>query len=405
MKILVLGGAGAMAGFSIEKLLADDFFEEIIVADYDEAAAKGKVESLNNKVLSAVGVDVHDKEALVELMNSVDVVANCTGPYYLLLEPVMDAFFDSDCKKYVDFCDDIEAMEVVMTDENQQLAKDQGQTIIIGLGGSPGVLPVEIMYGASLMDKVETVQLNMLLDELEEGGVAVWDHMIENFQGQIAVYENGELIEREGFSDVIEYTFPEEIFGDVGTVKLYDLGHPEPLTIPQVLPDIENVYVKCAFYPPAGMDYVVEMNNQGFLSSEKVEVDGVEVSPRGVFLKMLENTVMNPDYPGGFQPEGREPEEYGTGTVIDIIGTKDGKEAHYRSAFQTDMGTVTGYPLAVGAILLGKDEINEPGIMIPEEAIKNRKEFVDDVFNSIKDLGHPCKKIADMTYGLQDIRS
>lgn len=400
MKLLLLGGAGAMAGFAIEKLLADDFFDEIIVADYDEDAAKAKVKSLNNDVLTAVGIDVHDKESLLKLMNAADVVANCTGPYYLLLEPVMDAFFESNCKKYVDFCDDIEAMEVVMTEKNEQRAKEQGQTIIIGLGGSPGLLPVEIMYGASLMDKADTVQLNMLMDELEEGGAAVWDHMFENFQGKIAVYEDGKLIERDGFEDVIEYDFPEDIFGDVGKVKLYDLGHPEPLTIPQALPEIDNVYVKCAFYPTEGMDFVVEMDRQGFLGTDKVEVDGVEVSPRSVFLKMMENTVMNPEYPGGFQPDGREPEDFGTGTVIDIFGTKDGEPAHFRSAFQANMGSLTGYPLAVGAILLGKGEIDEPGIIIPEFAIKDQKAFVDDVFNSIKELGHPMKKMAEIKYGL-----
>lgn len=405
MKLLLLGGAGAMAGFALEKLLADDFFDEIVVADYDEKAAEAKVENLGNDVLTSTGVDVHDKETLVALMNDADVVANCTGPYYLLLESVMDAFFESDCKKYVDFCDDIEAMDVVMTDENDQRAKDLGKTIIIGLGGSPGLIPVEIMYGASLMDETETVQLSMLMDELEEGGAAVWDHMLENFQGKIAVYEDGKLIEREGFEDVLEFTFPEDIFGNVGTHKLYDLGHPEPLTIPLAIPEIKNVYVKCAFYPAAGMDYVVEMNRQGFLSTDKVEVDGSEVSPRSVFLKMMENTVMNPEYPGGFQPEGREREEYGTGSVIDVYGTKDGEKVHFRSAYQADMGPATGYPLAVGSILLGKDEITETGIMIPEFAIKNRKEFVDEVFNSIKKLGRPVKKMSQVTYGIQDIKS
>lgn len=54
---------------------------------------------------------------------------------------------------------------------------------------------------------------------------------------------------------------------------------------------------------------------------------------------------------------------------------------------------------------LGKDEITETGIMIPEFAIKNRKEFVDEVFNSIKKLGRPVKKMSQVTYGIQDIKS
>lgn len=34
MKLLLLGGAGAMAGFALEKLLADDFFDEIVGISY-----------------------------------------------------------------------------------------------------------------------------------------------------------------------------------------------------------------------------------------------------------------------------------------------------------------------------------------------------------------------------------
>lgn len=400
MKLLILGGAGTMASFVLEKLLADDYFKEIIVADYNETAAKETVEKLNNEKLTATGVDVHDKDTLLKLINSADVVANCTGPYYLLLEPVMEAFLDSECKNYVDFCDDIEAIEAVMTPENEEKVKEQNQRIIIGLGGSPGVIPVEIMYGASLMDHVESVQLSMLMDELEEGGPAVWDHMFENFYGDITTYEDGELRVVEGLSEVVEYTFPEKIFGDIGAVKLYDLGHPEVFTVPKALPDVENIKIKCSFYPSNGMDYVIEMGRQGFLDTEKVEIDGVEVSPRSVFLKMMENTVMNPNYPGGFQPEGREPEEYGTGTVIDVHGTKDNQKAHYQSAFQTDMGTVTGYPLAVGAKLLAEGMIEPVGMMIPEEAIVDQKPFVDEVFQSIEKLGHPMKKHAEVTYEL-----
>ncbi|MDO5689168.1 MAG: saccharopine dehydrogenase C-terminal domain-containing protein [Tissierellia bacterium] len=400
MKLLLLGGAGTMAGFALEKMLADGFFDEIIVADYNEAAAKEVVAKSKSDKLTARAADVHNKELLIDLMNQVDVVANCTGPYYLLLKPVMDAFFESNCKNYVDFCDDFEAIEALMTDENQELAKRQGQTLIIGLGGSPGLIPVEIMYGASLLDKTDTVQLSMLMDEKEEGGPAVWDHMFENFYGELNTFENGELVTVQGLSEVIEFPFPEEVFGDIGTVKLYDLGHPEVFTIPKAIPEVQNVKIKCAFYPRESMEYVINMAEQGFLDTEKVNVDGVEVSPRGVFLKMLEGTLMNPDYPGGFQPYARDPEDRGTGTVIDIIGEKDGKKAHFVSAFTADMGTLTGYPLALGAVLLSKGEIPEKGILIPEDAIVKRKEFVDEVFNSIKELGHPVKKIARVTYDL-----
>lgn len=376
----------------------------MIVADYNGEAAEAVIAANkgNDVQLTAVQADVHEKEHLIELMNEADVVRNCTGPYYLLLEPVMDAFFESDCKKYVDLCDDIEAIEKIQTEENIQKAKELDKTIIIGLGGSPGVIPVEIMYGASLMDEVEDVQLSMLLDELEEGGTAVWDHMFENFAGQVSTYEDGEVKVVDGLSDVIEYTFPEEVFGNIGTVKLYDLGHPEVFTLPQALSNIQNIKIKCAYYPPASMDFIVGLERVGLLDASEIDVDGKQVTPRKLLLETMKDTVMNPEFEGGFVKEVREPEDFGTGTVIDVYGTKDGEKVHFQSAFQTDMGTVTGYPMAVGAKMLVENKITETGIMIPENAIPEaeRKGFVDEVYESIEEAGHPCQKIAHVTYGL-----
>lgn len=404
MKLLLIGGAGTMAKFVLEKVLTDGAFDEVIIADYNgEAAEKVVAENTNSNVqLTASQVDVHEKEKLIELMNKADVVGNCAGPYYLLLEPVMDAFFESECKNYVDLCDDISAIEVIQTEENIQKAKDLDKTIIIGLGGSPGVIPVEIMYGASLMDEVEDVQLSMLLDELEEGGTAVWDHMFENFAGQVSTFENGEVKVVDGLSDVTEYSFPEQVFGNIGTVKLYDLGHPEVFTIPQALPNIQNIKIKCAYYPPASMDFIVGLERVGLLDAKEIDINGQKIAPRTLLLETMKDTVMNPEFEGGFVKEVRDPEDYGTGTVIDVYGTKDGNKVHFQSAFQTDMGTVTGYPMAVGAKMLVENKITETGIMIPETAIPEaeRKEFVDEVYQSIKEAGHPCQKIAHVTFGL-----
>lgn len=404
MKLLLLGGAGAMAYYVLEKALNDGAFEEIVVADYNEEAAKKVVEENKNEnvKLTAVKADVHEKDSLVKLMNEADVVGNCTGPYYLLLEPVMDAFFESDCKNYVDLCDDIEAIEKIQTEENIQKAKDLDKKIIIGLGGSPGVLPVEIMYASSLMDHTETIQLSMLLDELEEGGVAVWDHMFENFAGTVATYEDGKVVDKKGLSEVIEYDFPKEIFGNIGKVKLYDLGHPEVFTVPQALKDVKNIKIKCAYYPPESMDFIVGLERIGMLDSEEVEVEGKKVSPRKVLLETMKDTVMSDDFEGGFSREVREPEDYGTGTTIDVYGTKDGNKVHFQSAFQTEMGTVTGYPMAIGARYLVEGKIEDTGVMIPELAIPEglRKDFVDEVFNSIEENGHLCRKVSSVKYDL-----
>ena len=67
------------------------------------------------------------------------------------------------------------------------------------------------------------------------------------------------------------------------------------------------------------------------------------------------------------------------------------------------MGPVTGYPLAVGAKMLAKGEIEPVGIMIPEQAITKQGEFVEEVFTSIDKAGHPIRRKAEVKYSIGTI--
>lgn len=404
MKLLAIGGAGFMTQSALEKIVADDFFDEVIIADYNLEGAQAVVKNIGNDKYRAEQVDVMDKERTLELMNQVDVVMNGAGPFYRLLEPIIDAFLESSCKNYVDICDDISAIEDVMTDENKAKAKENGQSIILGLGGSPGIIPVEIMYAATMMDDVHEAGLYMIMDELVEGGTAVWDHMYENFNGQVTIYEDGKLQEVEGLSRVEEYTFPDEIFPGVGTTEVYDLGHPEVFTLPEGLPNIKDIKIKCTIYPTPVMELLKNFNTQGLLDSKAIEVDGEEVVPRNVLLKLIEKTQLNPEYEGGLHPSHRGPQEVVTGSIIEVHGTKDGKPVMYQSGFSTPMGVITGYPMAVGARMMAEGDIKETGIMIPEIAITNPEKLVNDVFDSIEDSPHFLKRFAKIETRLSDVQ-
>ena len=404
MKLLAIGGAGNMTKAALEKIVADDYFDEVIIADYNLEGAKEVVASINNPKYRAEFVDVNDKELTKSLINEVDVVMNGAGPFYILLEPVIEAFLETDCKYYVDICDDISAMEDVMTDENKKKAEENGQQIILGLGGSPGIIPVEIMYAATMMDDVEEAGLYMIMDELVEGGPAVWDHMYENFNGTVIIYEDGKLQEVEGLSRVEMYDYPEEIFPGVGETEVYDLGHPEVYTLPEGLPNIKNIKIKCTIFPTPVMELITIWNEHGFLSSETIEVDGQEVVPRNVLLKLSEQTQLNPDYKAGFHPSYRGPQEVVTGSIIEVHGTKDGERVMYQSGFSTPMGVITGYPMAVGAKMLAEGEIEKTGIMIPEIAISNPEKLVNEVFDSIEASPHFLKRFAKVENTMSDVQ-
>ncbi|NMA05188.1 MAG: hypothetical protein GX931_02320 [Acholeplasmataceae bacterium] len=404
MKLLAIGGAGNMTRAALEKIVMDDYFSEVIIADYNLEGAKKVVKSIGKKNYRAEFIDVTDKELTRSLMDEADVVMNGAGPFYKLLEPTIDAFLESKCKYYVDICDDISAMDDVMTEENKKKAIENGQTIIIGLGGSPGIIPLEVMYAATLMDEVTDANFYMIMDELVEGGTAVWDHMYENFNGKVTIFEDGKLSEVEGLSRVEMYTFPEEVFPGAGTTEVYDLGHPEVFTLPQGLPNIKNIKIKCTIFPTPVMKLITIFNEHGFLNTAPIEVDGVKVNPRNVLLKLSESTQLNPNYKGGFHPSHRGPQEVVSGPVIEAHGFKDGKPCMYKSGFTTPMGPITGYPMAVGAKMLAKGEIKKVGMMIPEVAITDPGKLVNEVYDSIEASPHFLKRFAKIEYNLSSVQ-
>lgn len=286
-----------------------------------------------------------------------------------------------------------------MTSDRQRQALEQGMRIILGLGGSPGLIPIEMMYGSSLMDRADTIRLNMLMDELNEGGPAVWDHMLENFAGTVTVWKDGQLQQEKGLQEVEEYDFDEEVFPGVGRLRLFTLNHPEVYTLPKVLPDLKEVVVKTSYYPPKVQDMIVDLDRLGMIKAEPLQVAEDKVSPRAVLIEaMMENIFNNPEVTGGWDPSYRDSMNLISGAAMEVHGVKDGKPVMYKSSWSSTMGPVTGYPLAVGAAMLVRNEIESTGIMIPEEAINKTEEFVNEVFSSVKNAGHLLRRKAQVIY-------
>ncbi|NLM06698.1 MAG: hypothetical protein GX219_07250 [Tissierellia bacterium] len=402
MKILVLGGTGNQGQFAMEKLIADDCFDEIIVTGRNVKKGEDYVAKLNNSKVKFKAVDVGDKDALLPLMDDADVVANCTGPFYKLLPGTIDVFLKSKCKKYIDYCDDVEAFETVITEENQKIAKEAGKQIIIGLGGSPGVIPIEVMAAAELMDEPQKVAFYMIMDELSEGGPAVWDHMLENFNGTVATWEGGKLVERKGLSVVEEHEYDDYVFPGVGKVKTYDLGHPEVYTLPKVLPNLEEIKIKCTMFPISVQEMVNDMSRIGLLENDPIQVGDNEVAPRALLLELMKKLYYG-DTPGFLDPSYREPEDRMGGATTVVRGVKDGKNVVYTSSWITEMGPITSFPLAIGARMLAENKIEPMGFMIAEEAITNAGDFVKDVYDSIAAQGYFLRRKANVNYEISYI--
>jgi saccharopine dehydrogenase-like NADP-dependent oxidoreductase len=59
-----------------------------------------------------------------------------------------------------------------------------------------------------------------------------------------------------------------------------------------------------------------------------------------------------------------------SGARVDVAGTKDGQPRTLSYACADKMGRLTGFPVAIGAVMLAQREIRAPGVFAPEGIIE-----------------------------------
>lgn len=359
MKIVILGGAGGQGLHATRGIIKGGVFNEIVVASRNVENSQKVIEQLDagDIKIKAEKIDVMDKEALVDLIQDADVVANCTGPYYLLGEYVVEASIEAG-KHYVDFCDDVTVHKKLFSGDYHKRAQEKDISMIIGLGASPGIMPLQAYEMAKDLDIVEDIDFYMGIDVLDDAdGAAVLLHVIENFVDDIDIIKDGELATEKPFEGAIFHDFG----APIGEIMISTMGHPETFTLPRVLPEAQNIKIKLGFYPSKAFETLKVLIEDGLASEDPIIVNGEEIIPRDYLVShLIENLESEAARPLG---------EPITGSMIRVRGIKDGKKIERKSSSFSQMGPSTGYPLAIGAELLAKGEIEKTGILVPEEAL------------------------------------
>src|SRR5437870_13152253 len=84
MRIIILGGCGAMGSEVTRDLARTSDFEEIVIADANVRKAEALAEELGDRV-QAIQIDVSDADSLTQKLHGFDVVANSTTYHYGLI--------------------------------------------------------------------------------------------------------------------------------------------------------------------------------------------------------------------------------------------------------------------------------------------------------------------------------
>lgn len=387
MKVLALGGPGAMGAVAVRTAVNIAGVTEIVVADQDLNAAEGLARRLPDASVAvrAIQVDVTDEAALRAALAPADVVLNTVGPYYRFGLAVLQAAIDTRTH-YLDICDDWEPTLQML--ELDAAARNREVCAIIGMGASPGISNLLAAIAAAELDSVRDAYTAWPVDVDGAGDTTRDDaqllgpdgrpsaaavHWMQQSSGTIKGVTAGRLTEQRPLRPV-SLRLPG---GRRGTA--YSIGHPEPITLHRTLEpsgDAINLMVMST-WAMAYLDTLRRDIDSGKLTNEAAA--GAFAAPTLRRILRSAPTALHAKGPGTLPP-----------FFAAVSGTRQGRPhmvlAHLNltgppqdpaHALLGDMARVTGIPLAIGMAQLIDGTARTPGVHPPEAVIDPTRFFAD----------------------------
>ncbi len=380
MKFCVLGGAGHI-GSGIARELYRLCNCEILIADVNVEKARSVAQEVNGEALK---VDATDSESVKDAVKGCDVVISAVGPYYKFGEVVLKAVIEAG-KPFVDVNDDYDATSRCL--EFSREAEKAGITAIIGLGATPGITNVLAKYGYEKLDSVDSIDTYWAWTSLDPTmGPAIIAHYFHASDGMIPTYRDGEWVEVQALSDPEVVEFPEPL----GCIEVYNVGHPEPVTIPRYM-DVKNVTNKGTVWPGIMAELTKYFSMLGFTSLKKVRIGESEIAVRDIMVTLTEHlpeivpmemiVKITQETANRF---GDQFALYGVGIATRVAGESSGerKELFYGIA-EPSAVKATALPAALGALMIAEGKIDRAGVYAPEGIVPAR-EFLKRMSDHIK---------------------
>ena len=297
MRILLVGAGGVGSAFcAIAK--RRDFFEQIVVADYDQARAQQAADAVGDPRFTATRVDASSEDDVAALIRGYGVthVVNAVDPRFVM------SIFNGALAGGADYLDmamslsrrhpekPYELTGVKLGDEQFEAEprwKEAGRLALVGFGVEPGLSNVFARYAAdhlfSEIDELGTRDgANLTVDGYDFApSFSIWT-TIEECLNPPVIWEKGRgWFVTEPFSEPEVFDFPEGI----GPVECVNVEHEEVLLMPRWI-DCKRATFKYGLGEEF-IDVLKVLHKLGLDSTEKVRVSGVEVSPRDVVAACL----------------------------------------------------------------------------------------------------------------------
>ena len=361
MRMLVLG-AGLQGSACAYDLLQNPEVTQVRLADLHFDHLPRFLKPLAGPRLIPTPLDVRDREAVLALMRESDAVMSAI-PYYFNLQ-LAECAVDAG----VHFCDLGGNTEIVFQQKalaDKAIAK--GVTVVPDCGVAPGMVNILAQHGIAQLDAVDSVRI--FVGGLPQNPEPPLNYQIVySLEGVLDYYttlswvvRNGKRVQMTALSELETVSFPEP----VGGLEAFHTAGGLSTMAFRYEGKIPTMEYKTLRYPghAAMMETIRDL---GLLDLEPVDVKGVKVVPRDLFVSVVG--------PRLTKPKGKDL----LALRVTVTGTKHNKpatrqfdlidrydEAHGISA----MMRTTGYSLSITGQMQARGQVTPPGVWTPDECM------------------------------------
>jgi saccharopine dehydrogenase-like NADP-dependent oxidoreductase len=206
------------------------------------------------------------------------------------------------------------------------------------------------------LDSVNKISIAWTGDPTSEG-MGVVEHMLMIVTGNVPSFQNGDWVDVPAGEGVIKYNFPDPI----GKAKVFDVGHPEPITIPRYIQGLDEVTLKGAVVPYFANTYLIDTYVKTGKTStlEKIHESAIEL------VEGPEDPEERKAYEAIESSLKKVPSTY----RVEAVGEKDGEPASVIFSAAGGMEELTSLSAALAAVMIAEGKILVKGLLPPEGCI------------------------------------
>ena len=361
MRMLVLG-AGLQGSACAFDLLRNRDVTEVRLADLHIDHLPEFLAPFSGDRLIPTPLDVRDREAVLALMRQSDAVM-CALPYYFNLEMTECAVAAG-----AHYCDLGGNTEIVFQQKAlDEQAKAKGVSVIPDCGLAPGMVNILAEHGIRQLDDVEAVRIYV-------GGLPQHPEPPLNYQivysleGVLDYYTTLSWVLRGGkLTQVtaLSEREPVEFEAPVGELEAFHTAGGLSTMAFRYEGRIPTMEYKTLRYP-GHAEIMQAIRELGMLDLDPVDIDGIKVIPREVFIATAGPRLRKPESPDlvalRVTVDGKR---NGRATrlgweLLDYFDPEHGISAMMRT---------TGYSLAITGQMQARGEARSAGVLTPDEAI------------------------------------